>query len=62
MEFLVLGSNSWKPFNCWETIALILCKQISSNLFKNEITYKLFTYKSYGYQFNIFLNRIICIT
>ena len=26
-----------------------MCKQISSNLFKNEITYKLFTSKSYMY-------------
>ena len=27
----------------------LVCKQISSNSFKNEITYKLFTYKSYMY-------------
>ena len=26
-----------------------MCKQISSNAFKNEITNKLFTYKSYMY-------------
>ena len=26
-----------------------MCKQISSNSFKNEITYKLFPYKSYMY-------------
>ena len=31
---------------CVEIIAILLCRQISSNSFKNEITYKLFTYKS----------------
>ena len=34
---------------CVETIAILVCKQIRSNSFKNEITYKLFTYKSYMY-------------
>ena len=29
-----------------ETTAILERKQISSNSFKNEITYKLFTYKS----------------
>ena len=43
-----------------------MCKQISSNSFKNEITYKLFTYKSYTYPFNyankwLIVNRIICV-
>ena len=33
-----------KPFNCVETIAMLECKQISSNSFKNEITFKLFNY------------------
>ena len=28
---------------------LTLCKQISSGLFKNDVTYKLFAYKSYTY-------------
>ena len=28
-----------KPFNSVETIAIQVCKQISSNSFKNEITY-----------------------
>ena len=28
---------------CLETIAILVCKQISSNSFKNEVTYKLFT-------------------
>ena len=31
----------------YETIAVLVCKQISSNSFKNEINYKLFSYKSY---------------
>ena len=30
-----------------ERIATLVCKQISSNLSKKEITYSLFTYKSY---------------
>ena len=34
-------------------MAVIVCKVICSNSFKNEITYKLFTYKSYMY---IYLN------
>ena len=33
------------------TIAVLVCKQISYNLFKNEITNKLFTYKSYMYNY-----------
>ena len=33
-----------ETFNC---IEIIVCKQISYNSFKNEITNKLFTYKSY---------------
>ena len=28
---------------------MLVCKQISCNLFKNEITYKLFTYISFMY-------------
>ena len=32
---------------------MLVCKQISCNAFKNEITYKLFTDKSYKY---IYLN------
>ena len=30
-----------KPFNSVETIAILVCKQISSNSFNDEITYKL---------------------
>ena len=33
-------------FDCIESIAIQLCKRISSNLFKIEITYKLFPWKS----------------
>ena len=32
-----------------ETKAIVVSWQISSNSFKNEITHKLFTYKSYKY-------------
>ena len=45
-EWLILNRNigvRWqllKPFNCVEIIAIRMCKQISSNLFKNEIIYK----------------------
>ena len=42
-----------KPFNCVETIAMLVYKQISPIPFKNYITYRLFTYKSY---MNIYLN------
>ena len=40
--------NTVKLFIYVETIAMLVCNQISSNTFKNEIT-KLFTYKSYMY-------------
>ena len=36
----MLDSNSLKPFNYVETIAILVCKQISFNSFKNEITDK----------------------
>ena len=32
-----------------QPIAILVCKQISSNSSKNKITHKLFTYKSYMY-------------
>ena len=35
---------------------MLVCKQISSDSFKNEITYKLFTYKSYAYPFKQMIN------
>ena len=31
--------------SCVETIFIVMCKQISSNSFKNKITYKLFTHE-----------------
>ena len=34
---------------CVEKIAILACKQISSNSFKNEIIYKQFTYNLYAY-------------
>ena len=36
-----------KSFNCVETIAIQVWKQISSDSFENEINYKQFTFKSY---------------
>ena len=35
-----------KPFICVETTAILICKQISSNLFKEEITEKFISYIS----------------
>ena len=35
--------------NNLETVAILVCKQDSSNSFKNEITNKLFPYESYMY-------------
>ena len=34
-------------FNCEQTIVILVCKEISSDSFKNKITNKLLTYKSY---------------
>ena len=42
IELLVLDSNNLNHLTM-ETIAIGVCKQIYSNSFKNEITYKLFT-------------------
>ena len=36
-----------EPFNCVQTIVILVCKQISSESFKNKITYKLLTYTLY---------------
>ena len=38
-----------EPFNCVETMVAIVCKEISFNSFKKEITNKPYTYKSYMY-------------
>ena len=43
----MLDRNEKKPFDCFETIAIFVCKQISYGSFKNKITYKLFIYKGY---------------
>ena len=37
MELLVLDNNNWSY--------LTVCKQMSSDLFKNNVTYKLLAYK-----------------
>ena len=42
--------NNWNDLTV-ETIVILVFKQIISNSFKNEITYKLFPYKSYEYPF-----------
>ena len=49
IELLEQAKWQLKSFNCVETIAILMCKQINSYSFQNEITYKLFTYKSYVY-------------
>ena len=36
-----------EEFKCVQTILILVCKQISSDLFKNKISYKLLTFKSY---------------
>ena len=36
-----------EPYNCVWTKIILVCQQISSDLCKNKIIYKLFTYKSY---------------
>ena len=38
-----------ETFNCVQTIVILVSKQISSISFKNKITYKLLTYKSYNH-------------
>ena len=40
VELLVLDTNTWNH--------LTVCKQISSNSFKNKITYEVFPFKSYN--------------
>ena len=41
-----------KMFNYVQTIVILVYKQISSDSFKNKITNKLLTYKSYVWPFN----------
>ena len=36
-----------EPFNYLQTIVILVSKQIGSDSFKNKITYKLLTHKSY---------------
>ena len=44
--------ESLEPFNCVQTIVIFVCKQISSDSFKDKITRKPLSYKSYIYPFN----------
>ena len=44
---LFITQQYLKQFNSVETIAVVVYQQISHSSFKNEIIYKLFTYKSY---------------
>ena len=46
-----LALNNLQRLICHKNQTNQHTKQISSNLFKNDITYKLFTYKSYVYPF-----------
>ena len=41
--------------NSIKTIGILMCKQISSNSFKNKIAFKLFTYISYRH-----IHLIVC--
>ena len=43
-----------EPFNCVQTLVIHVCKQISSHTFKNKITNKLLTYKSYIQPLDLF--------
>ena len=44
IELSVIHSNNWNLLNSVEKIAILVCKQISSFSFKNEITDKLIPY------------------
>ena len=48
IKLLVFNSNNWNHSTVLK-LAIIVRKKISFNSFKNEITNKLFTYKSYMY-------------
>ena len=47
IELLVLDNNSWSY--------LTACKVMSSGSFKNNVTYKVFFYKSYIYLIYIYI-------
>ena len=36
-----------EPFNCVQTMVILVCKQISSDSFETKITNKILTYKIY---------------
>ena len=47
-----------KVFNCEERIAILVYKEISSNLFKNKIIYKLFIHSWYMYDHSTVCKQI----
>ena len=53
IELLLLKSNIWKH--------LTVSKQINSGSLKNNVTYKLFVYKSYIYEIIIKINNFILV-
>ena len=53
--FFYKQTNNLKSFNCAEIIAILVCKQISFNSFKNEITYKLCANKWLMLDFNCYI-------
>ena len=70
-QMLILNRNvcvraQWmKTFNCVETVAIFVCKEICS--FENKITYKLFLHKWYMYNHLtddkwLMLNQISSVT
>ena len=56
----MLDNNNCISFNGVETIAIVVCKQITSNSFKNEITDKLISHTSL-YQFKMCADRWLMI-
>ena len=49
IELFALDNNNWNHFTVY--------KQMGSVLFKNNVTYKLFAYKSYMYKQDLALNK-----
>ena len=61
VRLLLLHSKTWNHLTV-ETIAILVCQKFSPNSFKNGITYKLFTYKSYMYiQLNVCKQMIVTL-
>ena len=49
-----------KPFNCVETRAILVCKLLTSDSFKNEITYKLCMQKDCDFYIAILEHIQLC--